>query len=170
MSKYDFVYMGVDPGTNTGIAFITATIDKILDIKTYNLDLSKVKGDNKILRYISLKNELRRLMHRYKPNGVAREEVFKGRFANAHAELTRLALSVDFAVHSYNPMVDLITYPPKLVKKYFTLDGTADKDSMRRNLSTHEELKYFYNENLTEHEVDAIAIAYLLLKYGDSIC
>lgn len=162
----NFTYIGIDPGTNTGIAIIEAKNFEIVSVKTISLNLKVhfLETGDKLDRYITLREYLVDIFKTHKPVSVAREEVFKGRYANAHAELTRLALMIDFAKKDYSEELQLLTYAPKKVKAFFGKKGNADKDDMREALKSNHELKIFYNENLTEHEIDALAIAYLAFK------
>lgn len=161
-----FNYIGIDPGTNTGIAIITAENFEIKEVKTINLNLKThfLSDGTKMRRYEILRDYLVDVFKTYKPYRVAREQVFKGRFANAHAELTRLALMIDFAKQDYSQDVELCTYSPTTVKSYFANTGKADKDAMRDAFKRNKDLKIFYKEDLTEHEIDAFAIAYLAYK------
>lgn len=162
----EFNYIGIDPGTNTGIAIITAKNFEIKRVKTINLNLKShfLADGTKIRRYEILRDYLLDVFKTFKPYIIAREQVFKGRFANAHAELTRLALMIDFAKHDYSEDIELCTYSPTTVKSYFADTGKADKDAMREALKRNKELKIFYKDSLTEHEIDALAIAYLAFK------
>lgn len=160
-----FFILGFDPGKNLGVS--------ILEIDSINLSIINIHTeiyylDTYIYTPYGMFNKLESLSHivhnllvKYQPLIVGMEQVFKHRFANAVIQLSQYTSMIEYTVRKYNPYIYFLTYPPKSVKKLIGATGDANKDQMLSALKKIEEIQPFLKEDITEHEVDAIAISYI---------
>lgn len=168
-----FNIIGFDPGKNLGFSCITVKSDdfSIINIETriYYLDdmiytphamFNKLEYLNTIVNHILIEK---------RPVLVGMEQVFKHRFANAVIQLAQYTSVIEYTVRSYDPYLRFFTYPPKLVKKLIGATGDADKNQMLRTINKIPDISPFIREGITEHEVDATAIAYITLEHFKKI-
>lgn len=168
-----FNIIGFDPGKNLGFSNITVDSNtfNIVDIETriYYLDTmiySPCSMFNKLEYLSSIVNSL--LLEK-RPILVGMEQVFKHRFANAVIQLAQYTCTIEYVVRAYDPYLRFMTYPPKVVKKLIGATGDADKHKMLHTIQSIPDINPFIKSNITEHEVDAIAIAYITLQYFKKI-
>lgn len=170
-----FNIVGIDPGKNTGVSIYKIALPsyKIVSIHTmlYELDkfdpIDSTKEDAMFSRLSILEKAITAILLEYKPLAVAWEAAFMNtRFATAVIQLTRYTSTIDRTIRCFDPMIKIYNYPPKWIKKYVGAGGTADKHDMLSNLlkigviASKLELS-----RLSEHEIDATSIAYVL--YND---
>lgn len=161
-----FNVIGFDPGKNLGFSCIEVNIN----FNIVNMETRIYYLDSKIYSPYSMFNKLEylyriiiNLLIEKNPLLVGMEQVFKHRFANAVIQLSQYTGTIEYAVRSFNPYLMFHTYPPKTVKKLIGATGEADKHKMLSTVSKIPEISKFIREDVTEHEVDAIAIAYITL-------
>lgn len=157
--------VGIDPGKNLGVSILE--IDscdlslKNIHTEIYYLDSQVYSPYTMFNKLEYLNNIINQILFRFNPVIVGMEQVFKHRFANAVIQLSQYTGMIEYSVRMYNPYIYFLTYPPKLVKKLIGATGDADKNKMLDTLRLIEEIKPFLKEDITEHEVDATAIAYI---------
>jgi len=160
--------LSIDPGTNMGISITTITVPslKIVNIITTVLDLSTMTKphdmqDNLLLRTRVIKKYITKIMIDYKPRVLAMEAAFvNSRFPKSVMYLSQYIGAISLAVIEADPFVKIFNYPPKLVK-YVMGGGTKDKDAMKIAVKKVTELSKHVNvDEITEHEVDSMAIGY----------
>lgn len=169
--------LGIDPGNHLGIAILSISpLDssiRSITTDTYHLgrywdyypttqDFIPIQRYNKSL-YVQ--QVITYLQNTYSPIAIAIEQPFiNTKFPMAITTLTRLCTTLEYSILSNNPNALLVHLPPKIVKATF-YDGTATKQDMLQSLQRIPELHSLIPSasSLTEHEVDAIAIAYTLL-------
>lgn len=167
--------IGIDPGNNTGISIYTLSLPdfKIINIdsRLYQLDtfinpIDSIFYNKMMMRCQILYNIVTSLLKEYDPVAIAYESAFlNAKYANAVIQLTQYTSTIEQAIFNYNTFIRIFKYPPKWIKKYVGAGGTADKDDMLINLSTLPELQNLQLPiNLSEHEIDAISIGYVLYK------
>lgn len=165
-----FTIVAIDPGNNLGIAIFTinstdmsiANIECKLYVLSDNVDMTipsrrmanKLLYIGKICEYIS---------NTYNPLILFTESAFiNKRFPMAIMNLAPIMSMIQVGFLQVNPNIKIIQYPPKYVKKYIGAGGSADKDGMSRSIDIIPEIKQHIDSKLiSEHEVDAIAIAYV---------
>ena len=81
-------------------------------------------------------------------------------------QLTQYTSTIELAIRDVDSSIKILKYPPKWIKKYVGAGGTAAKDDMLSNLQTIPVINNLLPLNkLSEHEIDATSIAYVL--YND---
>jgi len=163
--------LAIDPGGNTGVSIFTITVPSliIVNVETTFIDLSYFDIEN---GYEKLKNKLlgleqsiQSLIECYQPHILAIEDTFVNyRFPKSAIYLSQYIATIELTVMRYNRFISIFKYAPKLIKKYMTGKGNADKDDMLAALLKNNEiLPFVKNKNLTEHEIDSLAIGYLAI-------
>lgn len=173
--------IGIDPGNNFGISILTIdSITKdivavntefyILDhyISPYTTDkvITKLEYINKIVNY---------LIDNYEPASIAFETAFMNiRFPKAVINLSQYVGTLENSIINKNCFISIFKYAPKYIKSIVST-GDADKNDMLKAIKNIPELSNKIDTTLlTEHEIDAIAIAYTMLKeirlYPLSLC
>lgn len=160
--------MGVDPGKNLGISILTIE-DETLSIKNiqtfiYYLDNSIFTNLPMMDKLDKLTKSIESLLLTFRPVAFCFEQAFKHRFANAVIQLSQYTALIEYTAYKFDPYMIIYKYPPKFIKKLFGATGDADKNAMLKRFLQIEELKPFYKEEMTEHEIDATAIGYITLN------
>lgn len=167
-----YTLIGIDPGNNLGISifFISSIDNSILAIETilYDLDnyASVYQNDNKSYKLLYLEKIITELINKYQPCSIAIEEPFiNTKFPKAITSLSRLMSVIELTILRVNPFIQLYTYPPKLIKASVST-GEANKNDMKEAISNIQEVVLHIPQVdiLSEHEIDATAIAYTRLK------
>lgn len=168
--KEIFNIIGIDPGNNMGISIFTIEAEtlKILNIHTefYVLDhYVSMYTTDKVqtkLEYISL--IMKSLINRYKPVAIGIETAFmNSRFPKAVMYLSQYVSMIEYTCINYNSFIHLFKYMPKYIKAKIST-GNATKDDISVGINNIPEIvKYLPKIIFTEHEVDAIAITYVML-------
>lgn len=170
--------IAIDPGiTNCGINLSTKVKDKLKILKTINIagsrklreqdeiDAAETYGERtgKLLRIASAVKDL--ILENPQVNMIVLEAPFINmRRPLAFASLLEVLHTIKYTVALPNQL-KICVVEPKLVKKVFAGNGNAGKDMMREAMEKHVSkgkviLKDFTIEDLSEHEVDAGAVAY----------
>lgn len=162
--------IGIDPGNNLGISIFT--LNKNLQIEHIETQIHYLNNftyympnPNKHYKLVYLEKITQNLLHKYNPLAISIEEPFiNTKFPNAITSLAKYMAIMELAIIKTAPYVSLKTYAPKLIKSTIT-SGCANKDDMKLGVHNIQELSVHLPqlEQLTEHEVDATAIAYTLL-------
>ena len=170
-------FMGIDPGTNnTGISILKydyetrdiGSVDALTidGSKTYDIaseDLMYSHGD-RFHRIYSIAAVAQRLMKHHEPLEIACESPFYHRLhPGSFAPLLEVVYAMRMAAIRFNPHVRFITYEPLLVKKTLSGKAFADKHQMKEALKNNETISSKLItplEEMTEHAIDAIGIAY----------
>lgn len=166
--------LGIDPGNNLGTCLIYLDKDlniKDIETKVYHLD-NGIKHEEFFLveRNLYLSEIVKDLLRTNKPLAIGCEDCFKSKFANAVIQLAQYIITIRRTVYEEMGTFKINVMPPKLVKSGIGATGNANKLDMLRAVSNIKDLKKYLRQNITEHEVDAMAIAYLTyLDYKNSI-
>lgn len=163
----DFIkIIGIDPGKNLGVSiyYINPFDFSIVNVQTQIYYLDKgIYTYNPIMDRINyLYSIITNIIDAVRPNAMAFELPFKHRFANAVIQLSQYAITIESAIVNFDPYIYIDKYPPKYIKSSIGAKGDADKNKMLKAVSSIPELSPFIRESITEHEVDAMAIAYIL--------
>lgn len=167
MGYYNIV--GIDPGKNLGVAILTVEDlnFEIVDIQTHIYYLEKGIFSDRLtvdkLNYLS--DIVFYLLDDFRPISVGFEAAFKHRFANAVIQLSQYTGIIEREICNFDEYIKVFKFPPKVVKKEIGGTGSADKDDMLRTISKIPELKKYIRPSITEHEVDAMAIGYIVHNY-----
>ena len=167
---------GRDRGNNTGIAVYTIALPdyKIINIEAmlYCLDHFVPDDDsiysNKMYDRCELLSKIiYEILNIYNPLAVAYESAFlNSKYANAVIQLTQYTATLDRTIRYYDTFTKIFHYAPMMIKKKVGAGGGANKNDMLDNAKTipilKEKLKL---EELSEHEIDAASIGYVL--YND---
>lgn len=173
-----FKIIGIDPGTNTGVSIYTLALPnfEIINIETRlyilkNLVLDPDPTDiyrNHMYERVKLLYDIvQGLIEEERPLAVAYEAAFmNSKFATAVIQLTQYTSTIERAIRDVDSSIKILKYPPKWIKKYVGAGGTAAKDDMLSNLQSIPVINNLLPLNkLSEHEIDATSIAYVL--YND---
>lgn len=173
-----FKIIGIDPGTNTGISIYTIALPtfEIINIETKLYVLKNLVPDptedtiyynHMYERTKLLYSIIQNIIIEEQPLAVAYEAAFMNtKFATAVIQLTQYTSTIERSIRDYDKNIKILKYPPKWIKKYVGAGGTADKDDMLSNLRTIPVINNMLPlDKLSEHEIDATSIAYVL--YND---
>lgn len=166
-SDSDYHIVGIDPGTNLGIAVYRVNVSNgrfiIKDIIKHTINLKLIENHNPNIDKLNyIRGFILSILVRYEPIAVGMETAFLARFANAVIRLTQYTTIIEQTIYNYNPYILFYGIPPKLVKKLIGATGSADKTDMFNNILKIEELKPFITMTETEHEIDAMSIGYIV--------
>lgn len=166
-----FNIVGIDPGNNLGVSIIAVDSNdfSIQHITSFTIRLeSHIPNDssNTLLdKWYVIEKYIINLLDTYNPLVVGMESAFlNSRFPKAVINLSSYTTMIEFTIskYSYN-LIKIWKYPPKYIKKIVST-GNADKLDMLHSVSSIKEIKQHIDlYNVTEHEVDATAIAYVVL-------
>ena len=167
--------LSFDPGLSfSGWAYTTAengifsvehcgllTPSKTVDHKEHREEVDLY--GRRIITLALLRTMIRELMGRFTPDIVVSEDAFfNPRRPGAYEALVQWILTVSFVLRD-EYQLPLYRIPPKLVKKYISGIGTADKEGVKKAVAQHDDIRLspeIVIDNLMEHEGDAIAIGY----------
>jgi len=172
METFDII--GIDPGTTTiGVSIFKVSLPKleIVKIDTILIDLSLFKNDdylttNLFFRLQLLSNRISAIMDEYKPLAFAMENGFINvRRINAFGPLIQAVGAMEMAAVKYDPYIRIFKYPPSVVKNAVGAKGNAGKDDVFDSVMKVKEFKGLIDPTvISEHEVDALAVTWALLK------
>ena len=171
-----FNIIGIDPGLNMGVSVYNISLpDYNVNYITpllYKIDNYLEYGDSYYYNHMYARcnliyNITNSLLTSYSPLAIAYEAAFmNSKYATAVIQLTQYTNSIERAIRDYDPFIKVITYPPMLIKKLVGAGGQADKEDMLNNAKQIPLLNSKLPlDSLSEHEVDAASIAYVL--YND---
>lgn len=165
--------IAIDPGNNIGVAIFTIDVTTltIVNIETRLYVLENLIGNvddnfNKLLYKLSVIQEIvTDLYIAYDPIALGVETSFLNtRFPKAVLQLSQYVAVIEHTMYVLNSRIKLFRYMPRYIKKIVEAGGGADKDDMCKAVSSHDELTEHINPFIiSEHEVDAVAIAYTIL-------
>lgn len=177
-----FNIMGIDPGSrNVGVSIYNLNADLSINrVTTHNLNID-IENDNGIHENIldrtkKLSTIIKMLYAIYTPSIVAMESSFINTSRmGAVIPLTKSIHTIESSIYEIDSYAKILSIPPGVIKKIFG-SKQIGKDAVSVALDKNLELvsKVVDRKNITEHEIDAIAIAYTLLEYikttGGMIC
>jgi len=164
--------LAIDPGSNTGIAIYT--IDSFtFNIVSIETDIVVLNNqDDHMLVNSKIANRLRylnfivkRIVLQYDIDVLVLESAFVNRrFPKAVVQLSQYIATIELSIMEINKKIKMFRYPPLYIKKQLSVRNTS-KDAMSVAVGKVKEITDKINISLlTEHEVDAIAIGYTMLK------
>ncbi len=169
-----FNIVGIDPSTNSvGLAVLTINSKtfKIVNIITYVLDISNpfyLNEDNPHIMYklSDLTHLINNYISMYEPLAVGIESPFMDRNKPGSAlPLGQSVQAIQFGIYQYSKSIPIGMYPPASVKRTVGAKGGTGKIEILDALKEHRDVTRLINlDNITDHEVDAIAIAKCALK------
>jgi len=161
-----FNIVGIDPGTNYA-GYVTFTLDNdfnIVHIEPFLINLydnipsyhTGTVFDR--LQYLDL--IVRDRFYRDQPIQLAIEAGFINRFRpQAYGPIANAIYVIENAYRHVLGMSSIFEYPPKTVKATL-ITGNANKKDIYTAVSNIPELSKYLYPNISEHEVDAMAIGY----------
>lgn len=178
-----FNIVGIDPGTNTlGYAVLKVSLP---DLTIVESDAFTLKGEklmspdtwlaevytDRMVRLDALHFKLVRLFQRDVPIAVAGEEPhFNRKFPNAFGPLVETMAMIRQAVIRFDRWVVFRTFDAMSIKRAVGVEGKIPKGKakqvVREQVLAQPEFRYngaIPIEELDEHSIDALAIAYTLL-------
>lgn len=165
--------IAIDPGNNIGVSIYTIDLltFSIVNITTRLYILENfVNEDNNNAKLLMKLNIISSIVNElcivFKPSAFAIETAFLNmRFPKAAIQLSQYVGVIEHTVSTYNKFIKMFRYMPKYVKKYVNAGGDAGKDDMTIALNNIPEITQFIQpELLSEHEVDATSIGYVMLE------
>ena len=157
--------IGIDPGNNLGtcILYLNKNLEiENIETKVYHLDNGITHEEYFLVeRNLYLSEIVRDLIRVNKPLAIGCEDCFKSKFANAVIQLAQYIITIRRTVYEELGTFKINVMPPKLVKSGIGATGNANKLDMLRAVSKIDVLNKYLRKDITEHEVDAMAIAYL---------
>lgn len=160
--------IGIDPGNHLGLAILHINpinmVIEYIDTRTITLETYSLSKDLNF-RLLLLQNIITDIYYNIKPNCVAMEAAFlNSRYPKAVVQLSQYTGLIECTFNSVDPTLPIIKYPPMYVKSIAGGTGKADKSDMATAVTNNKELSSLINiEIMTEHEIDAVCIAYTAL-------
>lgn len=171
--------ISIDPGINSTAIAVTSVENGNLRVHytefinntkafTPHQKLQEKKYDSRYVRAVKITDAVERLCDVYDIDAIVTE----GAFFNptrplAYSTLLEVIYAVKYSVIR-NMKIPYTEIPPKKVKQIFHGKGNAKKEDMEAVLKQHLENKTILidkkMEELTEHEIDSIAVAYSYYK------
>lgn len=170
-----FNIMGIDPGSrNVGVCVYELNGKlEVISLITYTLYIDSNKNehkgihDNILERTDKLESIIKMLYYLYNPVMVAMESSFINmNRMGAVIPLTKSIHSIESILYKIDKHIKILSIPPGVIKKVFN-SKQVGKDAVLTALGNNEMLvsKLDRKKEISEHEVDAIAIAYTLLEF-----
>lgn len=172
--------IGIDPGSETlGVAVITFDIDSMKIVNTQAktfigsriVDIDNWQGEihgDRLGRIQAHKRNLLSIFINAVPISIACESPFYSqRRPSAFGVLMEVLTAIREAVLEYDSWKSLFIIDPPTVKKAVGAAGNGDKHKVREKVISLKELCYLGEtsiEELDEHSIDAIAVAYCRFK------
>jgi len=161
-----------DPSTNdVGVAFFTINDDdlSIEHIDTYTIVLQRITNmglktnDLMTARLNLLRRVTESIVRRFKPDICVYENPFIDKFKLGSAiPLGKSIGVIETVLQDYNNNMHIIKFSPRSVKKYIDAKKIDDKLAIKEAINRNLELTDIVPDlnGISEHEADAIAIAY----------
>lgn len=173
-----FRFIAIDPGIdNTGIAIYTVSSSlQIMNIETMIIHPGKMNNgandidivSERMYKLLTLKKSLSDIVACIKPATVISESPFyHSSSPMAYGSLIETISYLRMGVFEIDPNISFRTVEPLVVKKNIKAGSTKGKVEMKDRLKVIEEVMNALLvpiDILDEHQVDAIAIGYYLLK------
>lgn len=179
-SLCEFSIIGLDPGSNAfGIAVINVNVEttKIVASDAWTVFAERLAGKNNWVeeihggrpsRILAIEENLISVFRQYNPIIIASESPFiNSAFPAAGIALTEVLACIRRAVMVYDSWKTLHLIPPSSVKNGVGAGGGVNKVSVRDKVLELSELKYsgvIKLEDLDEHSIDALSVAYTKYK------
>ena len=180
------VSFGIDPGSRrAGVAVFEVEDEKLLSIRTIDFNSAaclSTEGHHALpTTQISFRVRIKRMMaslafyiRKYKPYMIAIETPFMNpRLAGAFGPLYEFRLEFDRLMEREFPTVIISDQAPMRVKKHLKVSSKAKqgfKSEMSDAVASHPVLSKHLPkpvDDMTEHEVDAIAILLTAIEIGE---
>lgn len=183
---YEFIKLiGIDPGlNNSGVALLDQDYrtGKIVKIEPFLLISDKLKDESgmddevhpeRAIKLMKLGMTLQGMLRLYNPHAVGCEAPFFNRFRPmAYGALCEVVTTLQFAVIAANRNTTFSLFPPLTVKKGVAAKSVSNdtekgKLEVKRAIMANPEIMAALQADvdlLSEHELDAVAVAYVLAK------
>lgn len=178
-----YTMIAIDPGSNiTGVSRFDIDVrnKKILSIRTWRIDVNKLKNDTglpeemfseRMIRYYKLRNEFIRILHRENPHYVAYEGPFMNKLQpSAYGPLVSVMTILQDALVQYCPGNTFYITQPQQVKKAVGVAGKKGKGVIKEAIEKIPELMEALKagqtklDELDDNAIDSIAVGYSALK------
>ena len=164
----DIKIIGIDPGNHIGLSvlYVNPKDLSINSIFTKTITLERLlDGKNMVDRLILLRSIISDIYYSFLPTSIAIETSFLNmRYPKAVIQLSQYVGVIELSFLEIDPTLKIFKYAPMYVKSVVSGKGIANKDDMAIAIKNNNELNKLINADLvTEHEVDATAIAYTSL-------
>lgn len=178
-----YTMIAIDPGSNiTGVSRFDIDVrnKKILSIRTWRIDVNKLKNDTglaeemfseRMIRYYKLRNEFIRILHRENPHYVAYEGPFMNKLQpSAYGPLVSVMTILQDALVQYCPGNPFYITQPQQVKKAVGVAGKKGKGVIKQAIEKIPELMEALKagqtklDELDDNAIDSIAVGYSALK------
>lgn len=172
--------VSIDPGcTNLGFAAmgIDLKINEIVYTEAFTFNSDKMLSDDHYIgeshterteKILAQRNNLVSMFKHYSPNVICCESPFYNALRPAaYGALKEIMSGISDASLIYNPSVNLILYPPSIIKKALGGSAIADKVSVKEQVLKNNEINFrgpYPLTKLDEHAIDAIAVGYCHFK------
>lgn len=176
----NFNILAIDPGlNNTGISIYNCSgdISNFNSIYAYSLNTNKIQETDfvddfyhteRLMKVTRMKQALWNTLHQTNPCLVICESPFFNRLMpSAYQALVQVISAYQHAVMEYNQNIPFYFIEPLIVKKKIGAGFTSGKISVKEMVINNKDImnKLLVNiDNLDEHAIDAIAIAYGYIK------
>jgi len=173
MPKFDnFYIMGVDPGSRTlGVCMMELSPElDIVSVSTHNVIIDSEDNvsmcENIVYRMRKLRFIIQSLYTIYNPAIISMESSFiNASRMGAVIPLTKSIALLESVLNELDRFIKMTTIPPSVIKKVFKARQKG-KEAVTEALENNSELSHLVDVNkMSEHEIDATAIAFTLREY-----
>lgn len=174
-SKRTHKILGIDPGNNLGVSTIEVDgdfnvigIDPVTYFVEKHIPKSTYKETRKAIGLEFIYDTVLASVKDIEPLIIARENAFvNARFPGSGLSLSRIIGVMEVAFRKAGTTQPILRLAPKEIKSGIGAGGRADKDDMVAALLKIDDLREHVSAKidlLDEHNVDALAMAYVALK------
>jgi Holliday junction resolvasome RuvABC endonuclease subunit len=165
-----FTIMGIDPGNNLGVAVLSVdeSTEQIIGVKTHLKILDKGRSPESslnVFRLTTLSTYLPRLFNIYKPTALGYESAFVDRRFPASGLSLSIIVGGIITNSLQHGVENIYSFAPKEIKKSFSVAGANKTDMGKAAILDRRINKLIDLSVLSEHEVDALAVALILYEY-----
>lgn len=170
-----FRIAGFDPGANLGLTLMENRLDgskpivklayteKLNPVEFGYKEIAELHG-NRVARLMIMFDRITDFLRTHRPHGVIVEGNYLGRFANAYGSLVECVMVIRNAVYAYDPFMQVQIVDPTTVKTNIGIKKVrgTDKEDVRKAMKALADLEWdgVSLDDLDEHSVDSVAIAY----------
>ena len=164
--------LGIDPGSIfTGFSLIELNESKeIVRVEAWSLNIPKLffyenqledSHTSRFARFIALRRYFKALLDSEKPQQVVSESPFYNPSRpGSYGVLKELTMTLELTLYDHNSQMAISYISPSEVKNAVNAKGGAGKDVVLSTIKQIDELKIVPFDLLSEHAVDATAVAY----------
>jgi Holliday junction resolvasome RuvABC endonuclease subunit len=175
-STNNYIVLGIDPGINhLGVAILSKNYTdskikieyvKTFHTETYNIHFSNEEIIQRFNKIKYLEKLLFNLLMDYYPNKVITEVMYFNKFPQSFRDLTECIYMIQNLIYNFDSTIEFEKIEASKVKQFLKVSGkSGDKLLVKEKILKLNLLSEYTLNDLDEHSLDAIGIAYYGLQY-----